>query len=90
MQLPVSVLAASVLRVALKFLEKVDKSCDVLAIMRKVSNVAGIEDDLVYRAACKELLVYTRNFDKTHPLLKNVNNQHADLTALLYSKNEQQ
>lgn len=76
------------IRVALKFYEKIDKNLDVLAVMRKVLNIAGIEDETSYRATCKELLTYARNFEKLSPNLRNLRTQYEDANRIINNQTQ--
>ncbi len=87
-QLPASVLASAVMRVAFRFYEKVERSEDVPMIMQKVLRVAGVSDEESYKNACKDLIAFARNFEKTYPKLNNLRNQNADILPLIKGKEE--
>jgi hypothetical protein len=71
MQLPTSLLASAVFNVALKIYEKIDPNVDVASIMSRVISFAKL-DLIDAKLAVKEMLAFSKGFDKQYPNFKNL------------------
>jgi len=71
MQLPTSLLASAVFNVALKIYEKIDPNVDVASIMSRVISFAKL-DQIEAKMAVKEMLAFSKGFDKQYPNFKNL------------------
>lgn len=79
MQLPNSILATSIFRVAVKIYETNEQVPDVKSVMRRMLLIAGVKDEVEYKKACKLVLDFTKTFEKNCPGFKNIRTQYAEV-----------
>lgn len=85
MQMKTSVLAVSVLRIALKIQDKLEKVENYQQILSNIVDFAEVDTQKV-KECSSELLHFIQNFDKMCPNFMNIRQQYDDVLSKLTEK----